>query len=150
MSKTLLIVAAIAALVPVTVSAQRTPGRVAPASAVAEELVAEHHQWEADHQQWVRDHAAVASRLRTIAASIERGDPGLARHGSEIDVHGAELKRGVDSAMLERTHARLRSEHENTRLAHHDLLDAVKKLGIMARDDETSRTIEDDQREPGK
>jgi hypothetical protein len=143
MLKLLLLVTSSALVAPAAASAQ-----VAPSAAVSAELQAEHGQWEADHQKWSREHVALARRLRVIAAGIEDGDKGLLRHGSEIDAHGAALARGSDSVTLEKTHARLRSEHEEARIAHHDLIDAAAALEHMARDDEATRTIEDNQREP--
>lgn len=128
----------------------------APASAYAQahqpaidtaELVAEHHQWEADQQRWATEHVALANRLRAAADAIELGDNGLDQHGGEISVHGAALMRGVDSNELAAAHARLRSEHEDARISHHELIEAVRDLEQIAREDETSRTIESNQGE---
>jgi len=144
MSKPLLLIVTVALLLPAAASAQ------APTSpSVAADLQAEHYQWEADDRKWAAEHVALAQRLRAIAAGIERGTGKFQRHDSEIAVHGAALKRGVDSEPLELTHARLRSEHEDARIAHDHLLDAVKTLETTARDDERTRTIEEDQGEPG-
>lgn len=74
--------------------------------------------------------------------SIERGDDGLARHGGEINGHWAALTRGGDAAQVAIAHARLRTEHDEARIVPHELVDAVRDLEQVAREDEASRGAE--------
>ena len=136
-----IIFASILVATPVWAGAQARPDKtVTPSASV--DLLAEHQQWEKDHRQWAAEHTALASRLRAIADAIAAGNDGLAQHGNEIDTHGTALMTKSDTATLATSHAQLRSEHENARIAHHELIDAVRNLEQLARDDETSRSLE--------
>jgi hypothetical protein len=132
---------------PALSSAQPRPAKSTSATASIE-LIAEHQQWEKDHRQWAAEHVALANRLRAIADAIAAGDDGLAQHGGELDTHGTALAENLDTAPLAARHAQLRSDHENARIAHHELIDAVRNLEQIARDDKTSRTSEVKASEP--
>lgn len=133
----------VALLVPMPLLAQQG----GPTNANAQ-IEAEHEQWKVDHAAWTAQHKAIANRLRAIATTIESDDHALARHGGEIAEHDAALKRNADTDTFERIHARLRSEHEEARIAHHDLMDAVRALEIIAQEDVSSRDVETNQTEP--
>lgn len=142
-----LILAAAIAVPASMANAQSRPSKAVAGSASVE-LIAEHQQWEKDHSQWAAEHLALAKRLRAIADAIAAGDDGLAKHGGEIDVHGGALTKAGDSQALATRHAQLRSDHENARIAHHELIDAVRNLEQIARDDELSRSSEVKASEP--
>jgi hypothetical protein len=105
-------------------------------------MTAEHAQWTADHDRWHAQHLDLAKRLEAAAAQLRSPDVSFSDHGKELQAHSAVMAKGDDAAALAAAHARLASEHEDARLAHHELVDDVMHIEMLVRDDRDTEARE--------
>lgn len=115
----------------------------APMPAAADStMMAEHAQWTADHDRWHAQHLDLAKRLEAAAAQLRSPDISFSDHGKELQAHSAAMAKVGDPAALAAAHAKLASEHEDARLAHHELVDDVMHIEMLVRDDRDTEARE--------
>lgn len=126
-----------------------TAGLAATSPAAAEvpatmdlRMVAEHQQWAADHEKWHAEHLALAKRLEALAAKLRTDDTSFSDHGNELRTHLPKLAKPADAAALAAAHARLASEHDDARIAHHELVDDVGHIETLLEDDRKTEANE--------
>lgn len=105
-------------------------------------MVAQHKQWSADHDKWHAEHLALAKRLEALAVKLRTPDTSFAEHGDELRAHEATIAKPVDAAAVAAAHARLASEHEDARIAHHELVDDVGHIESLLEDDRKTESNE--------
>jgi hypothetical protein len=105
-------------------------------------MVAEHQQWAADHEKWHAEHLALAKRLEALAARLRTADTSFSDHGNELSTHLAKLAKPADAAALAAAHVRLASEHDDARIAHHELVDDVRHIEMLLEDDRKTEANE--------
>ena len=62
----------------------------------------------------------------------------FSEHGKELQAHAATLAKATDARAVAGAHALLASEHEEARIAHHELVDAVGELQSLLSDDRST------------
>lgn len=105
-------------------------------------IVAQHRQWTADHDKWHAQHLEMAKRLEAVAAKLRTSDTSFDEHGTELRMHGETLAKPGDAAVVATAHARLASEHEDARIAHHELVDSVSNIEALVDDDRKTEASE--------
>jgi hypothetical protein len=85
---------------------------------------------------------ALATRLEALAAKLRSPDVSFSEHGDELRAHLQTLAKPGDAANLAAAHARLSSEHEDARIAHHELADDVGHLETLLEDDRKTEAKE--------
>lgn len=93
-------------------------------------MLAENQVWIDEHSRWQSEHLAVARRLEAVVAELKGLDSSLDEHGAQVRAHNAALLKGSDTAAETTAHAWLRAAHEEERMAHHDLMNAVELLEL--------------------
>lgn len=91
---------------------------------------AENQVWIDEHARWQSEHLAAARRLEAVIAALKGLDSSLDEHGAQVRAHVAALAAGKDTDAQIAAHALLRAAHEEERMAHHDLMNAIELLEL--------------------
>jgi hypothetical protein len=111
-------------LLAVPAAAQAARAKVDP------HMLAENQVWIDEHSRWQSEHLAAARRLEVVVAQLKGLDSSLDEHGAQVRAHNSALLKGADSEAEIAAHAWLRAAHEEERMAHHDLMNAVELLEL--------------------
>lgn len=104
-------------------------------------MLAENRVWIDEHSRWQSEHLAAARRLETVIAALKGLDTSLDDHGAQVRAHVAALAKGGASEAEIAAHAMLRAAHEEERIAHHDLMNAIELIELeMAKEQARERT----------
>jgi hypothetical protein len=118
-----------------SLAASPTLAQKTKASSIDLMVEAEHAQWMADHEAWHAEHLDIAKRLERLAAKLRAEDAGFDGHDKELKAHRETIAKSSDPSSLAKAHARLAANHAETRIAHHELVDAVANLEKLMVDD---------------
>jgi hypothetical protein len=94
------------------------------------EMVAENRVWIDEHARWQADHLAAARRLEAVVAVLKGRQTSLGDHGAQVRAHDAALAKGKADAAEIAAHAWLRAAHEEERIAHNDLMNAIELIEL--------------------
>jgi hypothetical protein len=104
-------------------------------------MLAENRVWIDEHSRWQSEHLAAARRLETVVAALKGLDTTLDDHGAQVRAHVAALAEGKNADAQIAAHALLRAAHEEERIAHHDLMNAIELIELeMAKEQARERT----------
>lgn len=93
-------------------------------------MLAENRVWIDEHSRWQSEHLAAARRLEAVIAALKGLDTSLDDHGAQVRAHVAALAEGKDVEAQIAAHALLRAAHEEERIAHHDLMNALQLIEL--------------------